>query len=114
MGDLFDQFPEVDAAYSEAANNAHDIASWEPSHLVVMEAARRVGFQALRRRDTGAGKRAFSKHYSQVCKAWLRGERFKPVVIDKPKVEKLSEQELYQRKMVGRARVGDLRQLLRE
>ncbi|WP_111639965.1 hypothetical protein [Marinomonas shanghaiensis] len=111
--DLFNEFPAAADAYFEAANNAHDVASWKPSHPVVMEAARRVGFQALRRRDTGAGKRAFGKHYNDVCKAYLRGERFKPVIIDKPKfAEKLSEHELHQRKMVGRQRVGDLKALL--
>lgn len=112
--DLFNEFPSSADAYREAANNAHDVASWKPSHIVVMEAARRVGFRALRRRDTGAGKQAFGKHYSAVCKAYARGERFKPVIIDKPKTERLSEHELLQRKMVGRARVGDLKQLLRD
>lgn len=111
--DLFNEFPKVADAYFEAANNAHDVASWKPSHAVVMEAARRVGFQALRRRDTGAGKRAFGKHYNEVCKAFARGERFKPVVIDKPKAERLSERELLKRRVVGRARVSDLKQLLR-
>lgn len=110
--DLFNEFPAVADAYFEAANNAHDVANWKPSHAVVMEAARRVGFQALRRRDTGAGKRAFGKHYSVVCKSYLRGERFKPVIIDKPKMERLSQHELHQRKMVGRQRVGDLKALL--
>ncbi len=110
--DLFNDFPTVGAAYTEAANHSHDVASWKPSHIVVMEAARRVGFQALRRRDTGAGKRAFGKHYSDVCKAYLRGERFKPVIIDKPKTEKLSEQEALNRKVIGRQRVGDLKELL--
>ena len=110
--DLFNEFPSAADAYFEAANNAHDVASWKPSHAVVMEAARRVGFQALRRRDTGAGKRAFGKHYNEVCKAYLRGERFKPVVIDKPKVERLSERELLNRRVVGRKRVGDLKALL--
>ena len=114
MNDLLNEFPSVSDAYLEAANNAHDISIWKPSHSVIMEAARRVGFQALRRRDTGAGKRAFGRHYNEVCKAYLRGERFKPVVIDKPKTEQLSEHELHQRKMIGRARVGDLRQLLRD
>jgi hypothetical protein len=110
--DLFNEFPTMTDAYFEAANNAHDVASWKPAHAVVMEAARRVGFQALRRRDTGAGKRAFGKHYNEVCKAFLRGERFKPVVIEKPKLERLSEHDLHQRKMVGRQRVGDLKALL--
>jgi hypothetical protein len=110
--DLFNEFPKENDAYTEAANNAHDVGSWKPSHAVVMETARRVGFQALRRRDTGAGKRGFGKHYRDVCKAYLRGERFKPVVIDKPKLERLSERELHQRKMVGRSRVGDLKALL--
>lgn len=110
--DLFNEFPAAADAYFEAANNAHDVASWKPSHAVVMEAARRVGFQALRRRDTGAGKRAFGKHYKDVCKAYLRGERFKPVVIDKPKIERLSERELLTRRVVGRQRVGDLKALL--
>lgn len=110
--DLFNEFPKVADAYFEAANHAHDVASWKPSHAVVMETARRVGFQALRRRDTGAGKRAFGKHYSEVCKAYLRGERFKAPEIAKVKIERLSERELHQRKMVGRARVSDLKQLL--
>ncbi|MBJ7555415.1 hypothetical protein [Marinomonas spartinae] len=112
--DLFNEFPTMAEAYLEAANHAHDVGSWKPSHSVVMEAARRVGFQALRRRDTGAGKRAFGKHYNEVCKAYLRGERFKPVMIDKPKfAEKLSEHELLERRVIGRARVSDLKQLLR-
>lgn len=110
--DLFNEFPTVADAYFEAANNAHDVASWKPAHAVVMEAARRVGFQALRRRDTGAGKRAFGKHYNEVCKAFLRGERFKPVVIEKPKLERLNEQELLRRRVIGRSRIGDLRTLL--
>lgn len=112
MKDLLNEFPSVKDAYLEAANNAHDVASWKPSHAVVMEAARLVGFQSLRRRDTGAGQRGFAKHYKEVCKAYLRGERFKPVIIEKPKIERLSDHELHQRKMVGRQRVGDLKALL--
>lgn len=113
--DLFNEFPKPIEAYIEAANNAHDVANWKPSHTVVMEAARLVGFQALRRRDTGAGQRGFAKHYKDVCKAYLRGERFKPVVIEKPKfAEKLNDHELQQRRMIGRNRVGQLRGMLRE
>ncbi|MBJ7539870.1 hypothetical protein [Marinomonas transparens] len=110
--DLFNDFPTVADAYFEAANSAHDVASWRPSHAVVMEAARRVGFQALRRRDTGAGKRAFGKHYNEVCRAWTRGERFKPVVIDKPKIERLSEQELLKRRVLWREKTGLLKDIL--
>lgn len=110
--DLFNEFPELADAYFEAANNAHDVASWKPSHAVVMEAARRVGFQALRRRDTGAGKRAFGKHYNEVCKAYLRGERFKPVVIDKPKAERLSEREILNRRAAGPKNIGRLKDIL--
>lgn len=110
--DLFNEFPKVADAYFEAANNAHDVASWKPSHAVVMETARRVGFQALRRRDIGAGKRAFGKHYNDVCKAYLRGERFKPVVIDKPKIERLSERELLNRRAAGPKNIGRLKDIL--
>lgn len=116
MSDLFDEFPSTDTAYYEAASNSHDIAHWKPSHDVVFEAARRVGFSALRRRDTGAGKRGFAKHYKEVCKAYLRGERFKrDVVVPRDTAtgcEKLSETEVFERKMMGRARIGELRQML--
>ncbi|RBO82600.1 hypothetical protein [Marinomonas aquiplantarum] len=114
MYDLFDEFPTPDAAYFEAANHAHDLAHWQPSHCAVFEAGRRVGFAKLRRRDTGAGKRAFTKIYQDVCKACLRGERFKRVVIEAPSFgEQLTEQELLQRRVIGRERVGQLKSLLR-
>ncbi len=115
MTDLFDEFPSVDAAYHEAANNSHDVAHWKPSHDVVFEAARRVGFSALRRRDTGAGKRGFAKQYKEVCKAYSRGERFKRDVVapkDATGREKLTDKEAFERKMIGRARLGELRQML--
>jgi hypothetical protein len=114
MNDLFDEFPATDAAYFEAANNAHDLAHWKPSHATVYEAGRRVGCSKLRRRDTGAGKRAFAKSYSEVCKAWLRGERFKRDVIEAPKFgETISESELLHRRVIGRERVNQLREALR-
>jgi hypothetical protein len=114
MNDLFDEFPTTDAAYFEAANNAHDLAYWKPSHATVYEAGRRVGFSKLRRRDTGAGKRAFTKSYREVCKAWLRGERFKRDVIEAPKFgEMISESELLHRRVIGRERVNQLREALR-
>ncbi len=114
MYDLFDEFPSVDTAYFEAANHAHDLASWKPSHDAVYEAGRRVGFSKLRRRDTGAGKRAFAKVYKEVRRAWLRGERFKRDVIEAPKYgEIISESELLNRRVIGRERVNQLREVLR-
>ncbi|KZN12621.1 hypothetical protein [Marinomonas sp. TW1] len=114
MYDLFDEFPTAEATYFEAASNSHDLAHWQPSHAVVFEAGRRVGFSKLRRRDTGAGKRAFTKIYQDVCKAWQRGERFKRVVIEAPSFgEKLTEQELLHRRVVGREKVCQLKDLLR-
>ncbi|WP_100637248.1 hypothetical protein [Marinomonas sp. ef1] len=114
MYDLFDDFPATDAAYFEAANNAHDLAHWKPTHDAVYEAGRRVGFSKLRRRDIGAGKRAFANAYKDVCKAWLRGERFKRDEI-KPQQhgEKISESDLLHRRVFGRAMVGQLREILR-
>ena len=114
MNDLFDEFPTTDAAYFEAINHAHDLAHWKPSHDTVYEAGRRVGFSKLRRRDTGGGKRAFAKAYKDVCRAWLRGERFKRDVIEAPKFgEKISESELLRRRVIGRERVNQLREALR-
>ena len=114
MYDLFDEFPAADAAYFEAANNAHDLAHWKPSHDTVYEAGRRVGFSKLRRRDTGAGQRAFAKVYKDVCKAWMRGERFKRDVIQpKQYGEKISESELLRRRVFGREKVNQLREALR-
>ncbi|WP_137169373.1 hypothetical protein [Marinomonas sp. FW-1] len=114
MYDLFDEFPAADAAYFEAANNAHDLAHWKPTHDAVYEAGRRVGFSKLRRRDIGAGKRAFGKVYKDVCKAWLRGERFKRDVIQpKQYGEKISESELLRRRVFGREKVNQLREALR-
>ncbi|QUX96554.1 hypothetical protein C0J08_14620 [Marinomonas sp. CT5] len=110
--DLFNEFPKVANAYFEAANNAHDVASWKPSHSVVMEAARRVGFQALRRRDTGAGKRAFGKHYNEVCKAFARGERFVVPEFTETKIERLSERELLNRRAAGPKNIGRLKDIL--
>jgi len=113
MNDLFDEFPATDAAYFEAANHAHDLASWKPSHDTVYEAGRRVGFSKLRRRDTGAGKRAFAKVFKDVCSAWQRGERFKREVFEAPKFgEKISESELLHRRVVGRECVNQLRAIL--
>lgn len=114
MYDLFDEFPTTDAAYFEAANNAHDLAHWKPTHDVVYEAGKRVGFSQLRRRDTGAGKRAFAKAYKEVCKAWLRGERFKRDMIQpKQYGEKINESELIRRRVIGREKVNQLREALR-
>lgn len=117
MNDLLNEFPSTEDAYFEAANNAHDVARWKPSHDVIYEAAKRVGFHALRRRDTGAGKRGFARHYKEVCKAYLRGERFKRDVIaprdGSTGREKLSETEVFERKMMGRARVAELKEMLR-
>ena len=114
MYDLFDDFPATDAAYFEAANNAHDLAHWNPSHDAVYEAGRRVGFSKLRRRDTGAGKRAFTKVYKDVCKAWMRGERFKRDVIQPEQYgEKISESERIRRRVIGREKVNQLREALR-
>lgn len=114
MYDLFDEFPATDAAYFEAANNAHDLANWKPTHDAVYEAGRRVGFSKLRRRDTGAGKQAFAKAYKGVCKAWLRGERFKRDVIQPKQCgEKINESELIRRRVIGREKVNQLREALR-
>jgi hypothetical protein len=80
----------------------------------VYEAGKRVGFSKLRRRDTGAGKRAFAKVYKDVCKAWMRGERFKRDVIEpKQYGEKISESERIRRRVIGRPMVGQLREILR-
>ncbi len=114
MHDLIDEFPTTDAAYFEAANNAHDLAHWKPSHDTVYEAGKRVGFSKLRRRDTGAGQGAFARVYKDVCKAWLRGERFKRDVIEpQENGEKISQRELLRRRMIGRERVNQLREALR-
>lgn len=114
MNDLFDEFPTTEAAYLEAANYAHDLAHWKPSHSVIYEAGKRAGFSKLRRRDTGGGERAFAKTYKAVCLAWQRGERFKRDVIEPQKCgEKISEQELLNRRVIGRERVNQLREALR-
>ena len=115
MQDLFEDFPTAEAAYIEAANNAHDLTHWAPSHDAVYEAGRRVGFYKLRRRDIGAGKQAFARVYKEVCKAWLRGERFKREVIPprhETGRERLSKDEVHARAMLGRKNINELRALL--
>ncbi|WCN13140.1 hypothetical protein GV054_09035 [Marinomonas mediterranea] len=113
MRDLFNEFPDTEAAYLEVANNAHDLARWKPSHEVLYEAGRRVGFSKIRRRDTGAGKRAFGKIYKEVCKAHMRGERFPRSVIEPQNTgEKLTASEVFTRRQIGRERIGDIRAIL--
>ena len=111
--DLFDTFPTAEAAYIEAVNHCHDLASWKPSHEVVYETGRRVGFSKIRRRDTGGGKRSFLKVYGDVCKAYLRGERFRRDVVENPRPERLSAQEVLRRRVVGREQIGRLKEALR-
>lgn len=115
MQDLFDDLPTAETAYREAASHAHDLASWKPSHPVVYEAGRRIGFYKLRRRDTGGGKRAFEREFKKVCDAWRRGERFRREVIE-PRIitgrERLSEQEKAQRQMIGQVRILELKAML--
>lgn len=86
MEDLFETFPNAEAAYLEAVNHCHDLTNWKPSHGVVFETGRRVNWSKLRRSDTGAGKRAYIRMYKDVCKAWLRGERFRML---KPEVKEV-------------------------
>ena len=115
MQDLFENFPSAESAYIEATGNTHDLAHWKPSHDVVYETGRRVGFYKLRRRDIGAGKQAFARIYKDVCKAWLRGERFKREVIpprNETGRERLSKFEVHARAMLGRKNINELRALL--
>ena len=96
MEDLFETFPDAEAAYLEAVNHCHDLTNWEPSHDVIFETGRRVTWGKLRRSDTGAGKRAFIKIYKDVCKAYVRGERFrafKPEVREVPRIARLRPEE---------------------
>lgn len=115
MQDLIDDLPTVEDAYREATNHAHDLANWKPSHPVVYEAGRRIGFYKLRRRDVGGGKQAYAREFKKVCDAWRRGERFNRAVIELEQTtgrERLSEAEKAHLQQIGQVRIRELKAML--
>lgn len=90
MKDLFETYPSAASAYREVVEHSHDLANWQPSHPVVFETGKRIGIRAIRMREKGAGELSFKRLYSEVCKAYSRGERFldtKPQPIQRIRVQ---------------------------